>query len=255
MPSSEITLTEKTETSVNVEITRTRASAPTMASSPTSAGIEAATRLPKISSARSSTMRHRDRLGAGQVLTGDLVDVVEDRERAGEVGVQPGVGRRLERRGQLVVVGQVVVLAVAGQRDEHLGRVAVGADQPGGLGCGVVGDDGGGGARREPGDHLLDGGPELRVGGGEVVAAVDGDHVDALVAEGVPLGGQLPGRLGARVVEAALREVVEDAEAVGSRGDRHGEPGQQHGQGPAGHECSPALDHGDSCSERRDPYS
>ena len=56
MPSSEITLTEKTETSVNVLITRTSASAPTMASSPTRAGIEAATRLPKISSARRSTI-------------------------------------------------------------------------------------------------------------------------------------------------------------------------------------------------------
>ena len=48
----------------------------------------------------------------------------------------------------------------------------------------------------------------------------------------------------ARLVEAALREVVEDADPVGTGGDRHGEAGQQHGQGPAGHECSPALDHG-----------
>ena len=56
MPSSEITLTEKTETSVNVLITRTSARAPTIASSPTRAGIEAATRLPKISSARRRTI-------------------------------------------------------------------------------------------------------------------------------------------------------------------------------------------------------
>ncbi len=56
MPSSEITLTEKIETSVNSVSTRTTASAPTMASRPTSAGIEAATTLPKISRASRITI-------------------------------------------------------------------------------------------------------------------------------------------------------------------------------------------------------
>ena len=56
MPSSEITLTEKIETSVKLVSTRTSASAPTMASRPTRAGIEAATRLPKIRKASTSTM-------------------------------------------------------------------------------------------------------------------------------------------------------------------------------------------------------
>ena len=51
-----MTLTEKTETSVKCVITRTRASAPTIATRPTSAGIEAATRLPKISRASRSTI-------------------------------------------------------------------------------------------------------------------------------------------------------------------------------------------------------
>ena len=50
-----MTLTEKTDTSVKRAITRTRASAPTIASRPTRAGIDAATRLPKISSASRST--------------------------------------------------------------------------------------------------------------------------------------------------------------------------------------------------------
>ena len=56
MPSSEITLTEKIETSVKFVITRTSASAPTIASRPTRAGIDAATRLPKISRARRMTI-------------------------------------------------------------------------------------------------------------------------------------------------------------------------------------------------------
>ena len=56
MPSSEITLTEKTETSVKRAITRTSARAPTIASRPTRAGIEAATRLPKIRRASSTTI-------------------------------------------------------------------------------------------------------------------------------------------------------------------------------------------------------
>ncbi len=56
MPSSEITLTEKIETSVNPVISRTTARAPTMARPPTSAGIAAATRLPKISRARMTTI-------------------------------------------------------------------------------------------------------------------------------------------------------------------------------------------------------
>jgi hypothetical protein len=55
MPSREITLTENTDTSVNRVRTRTSARAPTIASSPTSAGIEAATRLPKIRRASSRT--------------------------------------------------------------------------------------------------------------------------------------------------------------------------------------------------------
>jgi hypothetical protein len=79
-----------------------------------------------------------------------------------------------------------------------------------------------------------------------VGAGVDGDDVDVLVAERLALGGQLASRLRLRVVEAALREVVEDAEAVGARGDGEGDAGQQHGQGPPSHEGSPALDHGHS---------
>ena len=55
MPSSEITLTEKIETSVTRVSSRTTASAPTMATTPTRAGIDAATRLPKISRASSTT--------------------------------------------------------------------------------------------------------------------------------------------------------------------------------------------------------
>ena len=56
MPSRLITLTEKTETSVTVVSRRTTASEPTTASAPTRAGIEAATRLPKISSASRTTI-------------------------------------------------------------------------------------------------------------------------------------------------------------------------------------------------------
>ena len=56
MPSSEITLTEKIETSVKLLITRTSARAPTMASRPTRAGMDAATRLPKMSRASTRTI-------------------------------------------------------------------------------------------------------------------------------------------------------------------------------------------------------
>ena len=49
-------MTEKTETSVNCVITRTTASAPIIESSPTRAGIDAATTLPKISSASRITI-------------------------------------------------------------------------------------------------------------------------------------------------------------------------------------------------------
>ena len=55
VPSSVITLIEKTETSVKPVIRRTTASAPSTAIAPTTAGISAATTEPKISSDRMIT--------------------------------------------------------------------------------------------------------------------------------------------------------------------------------------------------------
>jgi hypothetical protein len=51
-----MTLTEKIETSVKRVISRTTASAPTTARAPTSTGIDAATRLPKMSTASTATI-------------------------------------------------------------------------------------------------------------------------------------------------------------------------------------------------------
>ncbi len=55
MPINETTLTANTDTSVNRVITRTTASAPSSATRPTRAGMEAATSEPKIRNASSTT--------------------------------------------------------------------------------------------------------------------------------------------------------------------------------------------------------
>ena len=62
---------------------------------------------------------------------------------------------------------------------------------------------------------------------------VDRDHVDRLVAERVLLLGQLAGGLGARVVEAALAQLVEDADAEDTGEDRREDAEGEHQTGSA----------------------
>ncbi|CAB4726599.1 unannotated protein [freshwater metagenome] len=184
--------------------------------------------------------RHRDQLGTLEVLAGVVVDVAVDGEGAGDVGLETvGVQQRLD----LVVGREVVVLRLPGQRDQHLGSVAVATDQTRVGPVGVVGHDGRGGALGQPGQGRLDGVAEGRVAGTKRVVGVDRDDIDREVAEGVALGLQLVTGLRARVVEAALRERVEDARTEGARPQGQHHARQQDGQCPPRHEGSPTLDH------------
>ena len=96
-----------------------------------------------------STIGSEIDLGAGEVLAGDLVDVVVDRERAGDVGLEPGpVG--LERRRELVVVGRGSRPGSSPASEISTWAACPSSLTSAGVGRVVVGDDRGGGAAGEP---------------------------------------------------------------------------------------------------------
>ena len=117
-----MTLTEKIETSVNCVISRTTASAPTTASAADQHRHRRGDQAAEDQHREQGDHGQRHRLGPLEVLLGALVDVVVDRERPGQVGLQ-ALGLELGR--ELVVGGEVVVLRLTGERDQHLRGVAV----------------------------------------------------------------------------------------------------------------------------------
>ena len=216
MPISETTLTAKTETSVNE---RDHAHDRQRADHRDQADQRRHRRRDEAAEDEQRQQhhdRHRDQLGALEVLGGDLVDVVVDGEGAGDVGLRARcrpAPRAPARRGRSW--SRKSSCECAGQRDQHLRGVPVVADH---RRAGVAGRRRSRARprRRRPAGcrptTSRDGGAERRVVGGEGVAGVDRDDVDRLVAEGVLLELRARAPTPSRVVEAALAERAEDAE-------------------------------------------
>ncbi len=154
--------------------------------------------------------RHRERLGAGDVLADLGGDVAGDRLVAAEPDVQPRRGLAQDRLELLVRLHQGVVVRADELQDGVRRRAVVGHEPSGVRPRRPVRRRGRHQVGRQVGQVLLDGCPEGRVADRAAAVAVEDDDVGRTTPDGVLGAGLRAGRLAARGVEAAGDHRAED---------------------------------------------
>ena len=133
-PSIVMTFAAKTDTSVKPESSRTTMKAPRMARTPTSSGVARRHQAAEDQHQQHEQDRQRQHLGPDDVVLDLRVGVVQERDQAADLGLDPAPGG--QHRSDRLEVGQLGVLVAVTQLDRQVGGVPVGRDQ--GRRAGVV---------------------------------------------------------------------------------------------------------------------